>query len=140
MRVPLAAKNMEDHVPKEKTTLSLLASAACLTATVVAANAAESCSANPADAPAQIAQDDMQAQLGAVPKPTKPLHIVYIAKTLYGYSQAIAQGIKDESKALGDIKAEIQAPKDESSPVEQLNMAQSVLQQKPDAILMSPSV
>lgn len=84
---------MEDRVPKERTTLLLLASAAYLTASVAAANAAESCSAYPADAPAQITQDDMQAQLGAAPKPTKPLHIVYIAKTLYGYSQAIAQGI-----------------------------------------------
>lgn len=123
-------------MPKDRIA-SLLLATACLTVSVVTADAAASCSVYPTDAPEQITQDEMDSQLGPVPKPAGSLKIVYIAKTLYGYSQAIAQGIKDEAKALG-MQAEIQAPKDESSPVEQLNMAQSVLQQNPDAILMSP--
>lgn len=108
----------------------------CLTASVAVA-AAANCSTYPDDAPAQMTNDEMLSALGPAPKPSGRLHFVYVAKTLYGYSQAIAQGMKDESKALGVVTG-IQAPQDESSAIQQLNMAQSVLQQKPDAILMSP--
>ena len=39
-----------------------------------------------------------------------------------------------------NIKVEVQAAKDESSMVEQLNLAQTVVSQKPDALLLSPAI
>ena len=100
--------------------------------------AAPTCSMYLDGATDQMTLKDLDLKLGAVPKPAQKLHIVYIAKTLLNEAlQAIAQGVKDQAATDG-IQAEVQAAKDESSPVEQLNIAQAVLAQKPDAILMSP--
>ncbi len=46
-------------------------------------------------------------------------------------------GAKSEAAKYG-IKLDVQAAKDESSMVEQLNLAQTVVSQKPDALLLSP--
>jgi ribose transport system substrate-binding protein len=103
-----------------------------------AASAAVECSTYPSDQADAVAYNDLTAKLGPVPKPEGKLHIVYIAKTLLNEAlQAISQGVKDEADAQG-VESEIQAVKDESSPVDQLNLAQAVLARKPDAILMSP--
>jgi len=61
-----------------------------------------------------------------------------VTKTLINeFWQDVASGIKDEA-AKHKIKVDIQAAKDESSLVEQLNLAQTILSKKPDALLLSP--
>lgn len=105
---------------------------------VSTASADPSCSMYPTDQVDAVSYADLTSKLGPVPKPEGRLHIVYIAKTLLNEAlQAISQGVKDEADAKG-VEGEIQAVKDESSPVEQLNIAQAVLARKPDAILLSP--
>lgn len=106
--------------------------------TAFSAQAAETCSMYPEGAAEQATTAEIDATLGAVPAADRPLHVVYITKTLLNEAlQAIAQGVKDGAAARG-IRADVQAAKDESSPVEQLNIAQAVLAQKPDALLLSP--
>jgi ABC-type sugar transport system, periplasmic component len=81
---------------------------------------------------------DLEKTFGAVPAPKKPLHFVYVTKTLINeFWQDVSAGIKSEA-AKYNIKVDVQAPKDESSLVEQLNLAQTLLSQKPDALLLSP--
>ena len=66
------------------------------------------------------------------------MRFAYVTKTLINeFWQDVASGIKTEA-AKYKIKVDIQAAKDESSLVEQLNLAQTILSQKPDALLLSP--
>lgn len=103
-----------------------------------AAQAAETCSAYPTGTADQIDSTAVEAKFGAVPAPKRPLHFAYVTKTLINeFWQGVAAGVQAEAKKY-DIKVDIQAAKDESSLVDQLNLAQTVLSQKPDALLLSP--
>ena len=58
------------------------------------------------------------------------MRFAYVTKTLINeFWQDVAAGIKSESGKY-DIKFDAQAAKDESSLVEQLNLAQTILSQK----------
>ena len=80
----------------------------------------------------------LDSQFGPVAKPSHALRFAYVTKTLINeFWQDVAAGVKSEAGKYG-IKADVQAAKDESSMVEQLNLAQTVVSQKPDALLLSP--
>lgn len=99
--------------------------------------AAENC-AYPKAAKDTVDSSALEATFGAVPKPAKKLRVAYVTKTLINeYWQDVAAGMKDEAAKWG-IDADVQAAKDESSLIEQLNIAQTVLSQKPDILLLSP--
>ena len=116
------------------TTASLVAFAAGS----AAAQAAESCSAYPTGTAEKIESSELASKLGPFPKPSKELHFTYVTKTLINeFWQDVAAGVKSEAAKYG-IKVDVQAAKDELSMVEQLNLAQTVLSQKPDALLLSP--
>jgi ribose transport system substrate-binding protein len=116
------------------TTASLLA----LAMGTGAAQAAESCSAYPTGTAEKIESSDLASKLGGVPKPGKELHFAYVTKTLINeFWQDVAAGVKSEAAKYG-VKVDVQAAKDESSMVEQLNLAQTMASQKPDALLLSP--
>jgi ribose transport system substrate-binding protein len=116
------------------TTASLLA----LAIGTSGARAAETCSAYPTGTAEKIESSDLASKLGAVPKPGKELHFAYVTKTLINeFWQDVAAGAKSEAAKYG-IKVDVQAAKDESSLVEQLNLAQTMASQKPDALLLSP--
>ena len=116
--------------------LSMSAGALAFAATH--AYAANSCSAYPTGTAEQIDYTELDAKLGALPAPTKPLHFAYVTKTLINeFWQDVAVGIRDEAGKY-NIKVDLLAAKDESSLVEQLNLAQTVLSGKPDALLLSP--
>ena len=103
--------------------------------TVRLAVAEESSSAGTAE---KIESVDLEKTFGPVPAPQKPMRFPYVTKTLINeFWQDVAAGIKSEASKY-DIKFDAQAAKDESSLVEQLNLAQTVLSQKPDALLLSP--
>jgi ribose transport system substrate-binding protein len=73
-----------------------------------------------------------------VPAPKKELRFAYVTKTLINeFWQGVASGIQVEA-GKHKIKVDIQAAKDESSLVDQLNLAQTILSTKPDALLLSP--
>ena len=102
------------------------------------ARAAETCSAYPTGTADRIESTDLTAKFGEVPKPSKELRFAYVTKTLINeFWQDVAAGVKSEAAKYG-IKVDVQAAKDESSMVEQLNLAQTVASQKPDALLLSP--
>jgi ribose transport system substrate-binding protein len=102
------------------------------------AYAADSCPAYPTATDERIDYTDVEAKFGAVPAPKKELRFAYVTKTLINeFWQDVASGIKDETGKY-KIKVDIQAAKDESSLVEQLNLAQTILSSKPDALLLSP--
>ena len=66
------------------------------------------------------------------------MRFAYVTKTLINeFWQDVAAGIKSEAGKY-KIKFDAQAGKDESSLVEQLNLAQTILSQKPTALLLSP--
>src|SRR6202022_3119715 len=107
----------------------------CVSALV---RAEEPCSAYPTGTAEKIESVDLEKTFGAVPAPKKSLHFVYVTKTLINeFWQDVSAGIKSEA-AKYNIRVDVQAPKDESSLVEQLNLAQTMLSQKPDALLLSP--
>ena len=86
----------------------------------------------------KIESVDLEKTFGPVPAPTKPLRFAYVTKTLINeFWQDVAAGIKSEAGKY-NIKFDAQAAKDESSLVEQLNLAQTILSQKPTALLLSP--
>ena len=118
---------------------TILAAATALSAAFAgAAHAADSCSAYPTASTEKVESADLEKVFGAVPKPAKQLHFVYVTKTLINeFWQDVAAGVKDEAGKYG-ISVDVQAAKDESSLIEQLNLAQTVLSQKPDALLLSP--
>ena len=98
----------------------------------------KSCSAYPTGTAEKIESTDLASKFGDVPKPGKELHFAYVTKTLINeFWQDVAAGVKNEAAKYG-IKVDVQAAKDESSMVEQLNLAQTVASQKPDALLLSP--
>ncbi len=116
------------------TTASLIV----LTMGTSGARAAESCSAYPTGTAENIESSDLASKLGAVPKPGKELRFAYVTKTLINeFWQDVAAGAKSEAAKYG-IKVDVQAAKDELSLVEQLNLAQTMASQKPDALLLSP--
>ena len=118
----------------------LLTSVAALALVLSSAGtyAAGSCSAYPAGTADKINSKDVEAKFGAVPAPTKELHFAYVTKTLINeFWQDVASGIEAEASKY-KIKVDIQAAKDESSLSEQLNLAQTILSNKPDALLLSP--
>lgn len=103
-----------------------------------AAFAQDSCSAYPSADMGQIDSTAVEAEFGPVPAPKKDLHFAYLTKTLINeFWQDVAAGVEDEAGKY-NIKVDVQAAKDESSMIEQLNLAQTILSQKPDALLLSP--
>lgn len=108
-------------------------------ASVSPAFAQEQCSAYPTGTAAQIESTALDTTFGPVPAPKKKdLRMVYVTKTLLNeFWQDVAAGAKAEGAKYG-IKVDVQAAKDEASMIEQLNLAQTVLSQKPDALLLSP--
>ena len=120
-----------------KRELFLFAGVASYALLVGSAYAAE-CSAYPTGTAEQIDYTEIEAKLGPLPKPEKELHFAYVTKTLINeFWQDVAVGIRDEA-GKHNIKVDLLAAKDESSLVEQLNLAQTVLSGKPDALLLSP--
>ena len=86
----------------------------------------------------QVESSEMDKEFGPVPAPKKQLHLAYITKTLINeFWQDVAAGAKNEA-AKYNITVDVQAAKDENSMIEQLNLAQTMLSQKPDALLLSP--
>ena len=80
----------------------------------------------------------MEKTFGPVPAPKNGMRFAYVTKTLINeFWQDVAAGIKSEAGKY-KIKFDAQAAKDESSLVEQLNLAQTILSQKPAALLISP--
>ncbi len=121
----------------KNTTIMLAASVATLM-TASAALAAGQCSAYPQAKSEKVESADLEKTFGAVPKPAKELRFAYVTKTLINeFWQDVAAGVKDEAGKY-NIKVDVQAAKDESSMIEQLNLAQTMLSQKPDALLLSP--
>jgi ribose transport system substrate-binding protein len=113
-------------------------SAVALLTGSVAAHAAGSCSAYPTGTAPTIDSTALDAKFGAVPKPGRSLQFAYVTKTLINeFWQDVAASARDEASKYG-IRLEVQAAKDESSMVEQLNLAQTMVSQKPDALLLSP--
>lgn len=103
-----------------------------------AAWAQETCPAYPTAAMDRVESVDLEKTFGAVPAPSRPLRFVYVTKTLINeFWQDVAKGVETEAAKYG-IEVDVQAAKDESSLIEQLNLAQTVLLQKPDALLLSP--
>lgn len=116
----------------------LLMTAGMLLACGAAGAQAADCSAYPTGTAEQIESSEVDATFGPVPAPAKELRFAYVTKTLINeFWQDVAAGVQVEA-AKYDIKADVQAAKDESSLIEQLNLAQTVLSQKPDALLLSP--
>ncbi len=112
---------------------------AALTASILSTTRAEeSSSASPTGTAEKIESVDLEKTFGPIPAPKKPLRFAYVTKTLINeFWQDVAAGIKSES-GKSSIKFDAQAAKDESSLVEQLNLTQTILSQKPDALLISP--
>ncbi len=121
-----------------KITAVLLATAAGSVIAATGAIAADKCSAYPEADTDKVESVDLEKQFGAVPNPEKSLHFAYVTKTLINeFWQDVAAGVKSEA-AKHNIKVDVQAAKDEASMIEQLNLAQTMLSQKPDALLLSP--
>ncbi|MDG4898481.1 substrate-binding domain-containing protein [Mesorhizobium sp. WSM4976] len=104
----------------------------------IPAFADDSCPAYPTAKMDKIESTALQTEFGAVPAPKKGLHFAYVTKTLINeFWQDVAAGAKAEASKY-KLSVDVQAAKDESSMIEQLNLAQTVLSQKPDALLLSP--
>ena len=122
----------------KKRALLLSVSLAAMTSAGSASYAAEACSAYPAGTAEKIESTAVEGKFGAVPAPKKELRFAYVTKTLINeFWQGVASGIQVEAGKY-NIKVDIQAAKDESSLVDQLNLAQTILSTKPDALLLSP--
>ncbi len=123
---------------KLKTTTTLLAASVASLMVASVASAADKCSAYPKVATEKVESTDLEKTFGAVPKPAKEMRFAYVTKTLINeFWQDVAAGVKNEA-AKYNVKVDVQAAKDESSMIEQLNLAQTMLSQKPDALLLSP--
>jgi ribose transport system substrate-binding protein len=126
------------HSPVKRSVLLAAALTVPFLSVAALVRAEEPCSAYPTGTAEKIESTDLEKTFGPVPAPKKPLHFVYVTKTLINeFWQDVSAGIKSEA-AKYKIKVDVQAPKDESSLVEQLNLAQTLLSQKPDALLLSP--
>jgi len=123
---------------KHRIGLSTSVGIAALVLTGAGAYAAGSCPAYPTGTPDKVESKDVEVKFGAIPAPTKELRFAYVTKTLLNeFWQDVASGIQKEASKY-KIKVDIQAAKDESSLAEQLNLAQTILSTKPDALLLSP--
>lgn len=86
----------------------------------------------------QIAYTAIDTQLGKLPAPKKHYRFAYVSKTLINeFWQAVKVGA-DNAAAKNGVTLDTQAAKDESSLSEQLNIAQTMLSQNYDALLISP--
>ncbi len=100
--------------------------------------AQKSCSAYPKAATDTIESSALAAKFGSLPAVKPGMHIAYVTKTLINeFWQVVAAGVKGEA-AKHSIQVDLQAANDESSMIEQLNLAQTVMSKKPDALLLSP--
>ncbi len=100
--------------------------------------AKSSCSAYPTATIDKIDSTATDSKYGALAAPPPGLHFAYVTKTLINeFWQVVAAGVKADAAKYG-IKVDLQAANDESSLIEQLNLAQTVMSQKPDALLLSP--
>ncbi len=118
----------------------LLASATALAGLAFGAPAfaKNACSAYPTAATPTIESTAIDAKFGPLAAPPQGLHFAYVTKTLINeFWQVVAAGVKADAGKYG-IKVDLQAANDEASLIEQLNLAQTVLSQKPDALLLSP--
>ena len=116
----------------------LLSGTALALVVAQAAFAQDSCSAYPTGTADKIESTSVEGEFGPVPEPKGELRFAYVTKTLINeFWQDVAAGAKAEAGKYG-IVVDVQAAKDESSMIEQLNLAQTVLAQKPDALLLSP--
>jgi ribose transport system substrate-binding protein len=114
------------------------ASIAAIALATSGAAAAGACSAYPIGTAEKIESTDVAAKFGPLAASGKELHFAYVTKTLINeFWQDVASGIQSEAGKY-KIKVDIQAAKDESSLVDQLNLAQTMLSNKPDALLLSP--
>ena len=135
---PSDKPNLRIYAPMKRNISLVVALTAPFLFTATHARADEPCSAYPTGTAEKIESVDLEKTFGAVPAPKKQLHFAYVTKTLINeFWQDVAAGIKSEA-AKYNIRVDVQAPKDESSLVEQLNLAQTMLSQKPDALLLSP--
>ena len=117
---------------------TLLAGTAIALVASQAAFAQDNCSVYPTGTADMIESTAVEAEFGPVPGPKGELRFAYVTKTLINeFWQDVAAGVKAEAGKHG-IAVDVQAAKDESSMIEQLNLAQTVLAQKPDALLLSP--
>jgi ribose transport system substrate-binding protein len=119
---------------------ALMTSAMALTGLLFGASAfaKSSCSAYPSASVAKIDSTALDAKFGPLPTPPSGLHFAYVTKTLINeFWQVVAAGVKADAAKYG-IKVDLQAANDEASLIEQLNLAQTVMSQKPDALLLSP--
>ena len=118
--------------------LLVATTALALLGSVTTAFADDACSAYPKAKSDSVDFSALDKDFGATPAPKKKLHIAYVTKTLLNeFWQDVAAGVKAEASNY-DITVDVQAAKDENSMIEQLNLAQTVLSQKPDALLLSP--
>ena len=118
--------------------LLVATTALALLGSVTTAFADDACSAYPKAKSDSVDFSALDKDFGATPAPKKKLHIAYVTKTLLNeFWQDVAAGVKAEASKY-DITVDVQAAKDENSMIEQLNLAQTVLSQKPDALLLSP--
>ena len=123
---------------KRNALLAAALAAPFLFAAVFAQAADQPCSAYPTGTAEKVESADLEKTFGPVPAPKKALHFAYVTKTLINeFWQDVSAGVKAEA-AKYNIRVDVQAPKDESSLVEQLNLAQTLGAQKPDALLLSP--
>lgn len=100
--------------------------------------AKSSCSTYPTAAIDKIDSTAIDSKFGPLAAPPAGLHFAYVTKTLINeFWQVVAAGVKADAAKYG-IKVDLQAANDESSLIEQLNLAQTVMSQKPDALLLSP--
>jgi ribose transport system substrate-binding protein len=100
--------------------------------------AKSSCSAYPTATIDKIDSTAIDSKYGALAAPPPGLYFAYVTKTLINeFWQVVAAGVKADAAKYG-IKVDLQAANDESSLIEQLNLAQTVMSQKPDALLLSP--
>lgn len=81
---------------------------------------------------------DLSKKLGPVPKPTKTYTIGCIEKTLINeHWQEMKKGYEDAARKLG-INVEVSAVQSEQDLVKQLDLTESMLSKKYDAICVSP--
>lgn len=117
---------------------TLIAGTAVALVAAQAGFAQDSCSVYPTGTADKIESTAVEGEFGPVPAPKGELRFAYVTKTLINeFWQDVAAGVKAEAGKHG-IAVDVQAAKDESSMIEQLNLAQTVLAQKPNALLLSP--
>jgi ribose transport system substrate-binding protein len=91
-----------------------------------------------ADPGSKIDAAQLNTALGPVPKPKGPTKLAYVSKTLINeYWQCAKAGAEQAAKEYG-VSLDTQAAKDESSLSEQLDIAQTMMTRKYDALLASP--